>query len=85
MGPYDARKLGNFSHCFSNQFFFFLFLIFECLLFEGLTGVARASFVVRDFPFMFLSIAIVNVRLFVLSCPVEANMVCSSRLILVDW
>lgn len=54
-------------------------------MFEGLTGVARASFVVRDFPFMFLSIAIVNVRLFVLSCPVEANMVCSSRLILVDW
>jgi len=80
-GPYDARKLGNFSHCFSASqikfssssflFFFSLLLIFYYLLFVGLTGVARASFVVRDFPFMFLSI--------------EAHMVCSSSLIFVDW
>jgi len=79
IGPYDARKLGNFSHCFSasqikfssSSFFFSLLLIFYYLLFVGLTGVARASFVVRDFPFMFLSI--------------EAHMVCSSSLIFVDW
>jgi hypothetical protein len=82
IGPYDARKLGNFSHCFSN--FFASFLKFEYLLFVELTGVARASFVVCDFAFMFLSIEIVNVCLVVLYCPVEEHMVCSLNSILVD-
>jgi hypothetical protein len=54
------------------------------LLFVELTGVARASFVVCDFAFMFLSIEIVNVCLVVLYCPVEEHMVCSLNSILVD-